>query len=482
MRHSKPCRMLNVRSISLCLTLSSLALGCAGTKPAWELPPPPVHANAIVAEGALIKLTLPNGLRVMLLADHSRPMVSMGLAVRRGAAIEPVEKAGVGALCTEVMQRGAGDRDALAMADAADALGASVGVNINFDSVRISTSGLARDGDTLLEFVRDMARKPRFDEAEIEKARSEQLAGLSSSLDNPKTLLGWQLERTLYGEHRYGTPVSGLPGTVAAITPDDVRDFHSLIFQPNNAVFYASGDFDSDALIAKLEVAFGDWHPGPVPQSVAAPPAQVPVERKIVVLDRPEMSQVQIAVAHEGLRRIDPRRIPASLLNNVLGGSGFSSRLMVQLRSNAGLTYSVRSSFALRRRAGRFGVTTFTRAKQMRPAIELLLSEIEAIRGPRPPDALELRNAKAFSVGHFALGLETSQSVMASLVNLDVYGLPEDSLDSYRARIGAVTQPEVAALAKDLLHPDRAAIVIVGPAEALLPELATFGSVEVVEW
>jgi zinc protease len=194
------------------------------------------------------------------------------------------------------------------------------------------------------------------------------------------------------------------------------------------------------------------------------------------------MSQVQIAVAHEGLRRIDPRRIPASLLNNVLGGSGFSSRLMVQLRSNAGLTYSVRSGFALRRRPGRFGVTTFTRAKQMRPAIELLLSEIEAIRGPRPPDALELRNAKAFSVGHFALGLETSQSVMASLVNLDVYGLPEDSLDSYRARIGAVTQSEVAALAKDLLHPGRAAIVVVGPAEALLPELVSFGSVEVVEW
>ena len=409
-------------------------------------------------------------------------MVSMGLAVRRGAAIEPADKAGVGALCVEVMQRGAGERDALQMADAADTLGASVDVSINLDSARITTSGLSRDADSLLEFVRDIALRPRFDEAEFEKARSEQLAGLAGSLDNPRTLLGWQLDRTLYGDHRYGIPVAGLPATVEQLTLSDVKQFHLGIFHPNNAVFYATGDFDSRVLLEKLAAAFGAWHPGPVPQSVAAPPAKVPAERKVVVLDRPEMGQVQIAVAHEGLRRIDPRRIPASLLNNVLGGSGFSSRLTVRLRSNEGLTYGVRSGFALRRRAGPFSISTFTRADQVRPALELLLEEVTAIRDTRPPDGLELRNAKAFSVGHFALGLETSESVMASLVNLDVYGLPEDSLDTYRSRVGTVTESEIAGLAHELLHPERAAIVIVGPATKLLPELEGFGPVQVVEW
>lgn len=474
-------RQRQIQSVWFVVAIAG-AFACATPKPAWELPVPPVRTAAIVADGALLKQTLPNGLRVMLLEDRSRPVVSLGMAVRRGAAIEDLDKAGVGSLCVEVMQRGAGSRDALQLADAVEALGASVGVGINLDRVLISASGLSRDGDFLLEVASDMALRPRFEKDEVDSARNEHLAGLAAGLDNPRTLLGWQLERTLYGEHRYGVPVEGLPDTVASLAAEDVRAFHAQIFHPNNSVFYAVGDFDSASMFEKISAAFGGWHPGPVPQTVAAPPAQVPAARRVVVLDRPEMGQVQIAVAHEGLRRIDPRRIPASLLNNVLGGSGFSSRLTVRLRSNEGLTYGVRSGFALRRRPGRFGVSTFTRAEQMRPALELLLEEVTAIRDTRPVSTVELRNAKAYSVGHFALGLETSASVMASLVNLDVYGLPDDSLDTFRSRVGEVTESEIAMLAKELLHPERAAIVIVGPATALLPELDGFGPVEVVEW
>ncbi|MCP5042728.1 MAG: insulinase family protein, partial [bacterium] len=161
---------------------------------------------------------------------------------------------------------------------------------------------------------------------------------------------------------------------------------------------------------------------------------------------------------------------------------GFSSRLTVRLRSEEGLTYSIRSSFALRRRPGRFGISTFTRADQVRPALDSLLEEVEAIRSDRSPTEEELRNAKAFSIGHFALGLETSDAVLGSLVNLEIYGLPEDSLDTYRARVNDVTVPEITALAEELLHPDRAAIVIVGPAEQLLPSLEGFGTIDVVTW
>jgi zinc protease len=208
----------------------------------------------------------------------------------------------------------------------------------------------------------------------------------------------------------------------------------------------------------------------------------VPAARTIVVVDRPDLVQVQIAVAHEGLERTDPRRISASLLNNVLGGSGFSSRLMVSIRSNAGLTYSIRSGFALRRRPGRFSVKTFTRVEQVRPMLDLLLAEVAAIRSDRPVGDDELRNAKAYSVGQFALGLETSVAVMGSLVNLDLYDLPEDSLDTYRGRVQQATGAEMAELAEALLHPDRAAIVLVGPAEALVPALESLGPIEVVTW
>lgn len=473
---------------SIVIAIGSLAgsllllLGCVGPRPAWELPAPPVREAPIVPAGALVRQTLPNGLRILLLEDHTRPMVSFGLAVRRGMAVEASGKEGVAVLCGEVMQRGAGQRDALQMARAVDEMGATFGIDVSWDSIRISASGLARDADALLQIVSDVTLRPHFDERETERARGEQLAELAGGLDNPRTLLGWQLGRTLYSGHRYGIPGAGRPETVRRLAAADVRGFYRRIFRANNAIFHATGDFDSRVLLEQVERALGAWLPGSLPEPVAAPPRTVPEARKIVVVDRPDMVQVQIAVAHEGLRRIDPRRVAASLLNNVLGGSGFSSRLTVRIRSDAGLTYGIRSGFSLRRRPGRFGIYTFTRADQVRPVLDLLLEEVRAIRDDRPPSEDELRNAKAFSVGHFALGLETSEAVMGSLVNLDIYGLPEDSLDSYRRRVRQVTRAEIAELARELLHPERAAIVVVGPAAALVPELASLGPVEVVTW
>jgi zinc protease len=469
-------------AIAACLGLVFAFAGCTGSRPAWELPVPPAREAPITAEGALVRHTLPNGLRILLLEDHRRPMVSFGIAVRRGIAIEGQGKEGVAALCAEVMQRGAGDRDALQMAISVEEIGASFNVGAGWDSIQVGASGLARDSDLLLEIVSDVVLRPRFDRGETEKARDEQIASLASGLDSPATLLRWQLGRTLYPEHRYGVPRAGRPESVRKLDAEDVRSFHGSVFLPNNAIFYATGDFESTSLLEQIEVALGAWVPGSVPKPVSAPPTKIPQARKIVVLDRPDLAQVQIAVAHEGMRRIDPRRVPASLLNNILGGSGFSSRLTVRIRSEAGLTYGIHSGFALRRRPGRFGVSTSTRVDQARPALDLLLEEVRAIRGDRPPTEDELRNAQAFNFGRFALGLETSDAVMGSLIDLDIYRLSEDSLDTFRSRVQNVTRDEISELAKELLHPDRAAIVLVGPASSLVPAFESLGPVEVVTW
>jgi zinc protease len=198
------------------------------------------------------------------------------------------------------------------------------------------------------------------------------------------------------------------------------------------------------------------------------------------IVDRPELVQARILIAHEGISRTDPERVAASLLNSVLGGSGFSSRLMARIRSEAGLTYSVGSGFSLRRWPGPFTVSTFTRVPEVRRVIDLLLTELARGRN-QPPSAAELASARTLAVGEFSLGLETSQAVMASLVDLDVYGLPEDGLDTYRGRVRAVSEGEIAALAQRLLHPERTLILLVGPAEALTPQLEGLGPVEVVQ-
>lgn len=474
------------KSIAVAVALSSLAFaaGCQsgpfGRKPAWEQPPPPVREAPIVAKGALSRFVLDNGLEVMLLQDHRLPLVSVGLTFRRGAGIEAHDQAGLALFTAELMNRGAGDLDATALAERVDALGASLDVDAGWDSMSVGLSGLSRDSDDLLEILDLVARRPRFEAGEAEATRDEQIAAIRSQDDDPATLVARAAMATLYDGHRYGNPVEGTQETVAGLRAADARALHARVFVPNNAIFFAVGDFEPDELRARVERRFGGWERGEVPEPVVAPPDPTPGRLRIVIADKPDLVQARIYLAHEGIARTDDRRITASLLDAVLGGSGFSSRMMKELRSAEGLTYGVSSGFAMRRRPGPFVVSTFTRVPETRRAVDILMAQLRAIRGDAPVTAAELADAKSFLVGQFALGLETSSSVMGSLVNLELYGLPEDSLDTYRSRVQHVTPADVRAIAEALLHPERIAIVLLGPADALVPQFEDLGDVEVV--
>jgi zinc protease len=464
--------------------LPFLLCACAGTpfweKPVWEQPPPPVIDAPIVQPGALRRAELENGLRILVLEDHRLPRMAVTLTVRRGEAGLPPSQAGLASFTAELMKRGAGERDALALASAVDEIGASLAVSAGWDSMGVGVAGLSRDEDRLFSILSEVALQPRFDPREATRARSERLNQLQAAQDDPATLVGWHAARALYPGHRYGAPSEGTPESVARFDAAQARDLHRRYFVPNDAVLAAVGDVEADEVIARARESFGAWPSGPVAPPGDPPPAQVPAARRVVVVDRPELVQARVLIAHEGIARSDPERVAAGLLNSVLGGSGFSSRLMARVRSEAGLTYSVASGFSLRRSPGPFVVSTFTRVPEVRRAIDLLLSELERAR-EQPPDEAELAPARTLAVGEFSLGLETSEAVMASLVELDVYGLPEDGLDTYRGRVRAVSESEISALAERLLHPERNVIVLVGPAQALTPQLEGLGPVEVVQ-
>jgi zinc protease len=199
-----------------------------------------------------------------------------------------------------------------------------------------------------------------------------------------------------------------------------------------------------------------------------------------VIVDRPDLAQAQLLLAHEGIARRDPDRIAADLMNTVLGGGGFLSRLMTKVRAEEGLAYGIGSGFSLRRHPGPFLVSTSTRAAEAGRVVEIVLGELSRMQ-TQPPGEADLRLVRSFSAGRFVLGLETSAAIAGSLVDLDVYGLPPDSLDTYRTRMQAVTVADLAAAAVQRLHPDRIAIVAVGPAATLRPQLERFGPVEVLQ-
>ncbi|MCH2171559.1 insulinase family protein [Myxococcota bacterium] len=451
-----------------------------GPPPAWEQPPPSVRELPVVPEQALTRAELSNGLQILILEDHRLPRVTLGLDVWRGEASVETERAGLAVFTAELMRRGAGDRNAIELAEAVDRIGADLGAGAGWDSLGVLVSGLSRDLDTLFEILADVVLRPRFDPAELERLRAETLASLESARDDPGTLAGWYTADAVYGAHRFGQPKSGTPESVAGFERREVRDLHASFLIPNAAVFFATGNVNREEILERVEKAFADWKPGALPPEGVAPPALAPPTRRVVIVDKPDLGQARIVVAHEGISRTDPDRIPAAMLNDVLGGSGFSSRLMETLRAEAGLTYTASSHFSLRRQPGPFVVSTFTRVPETRRALDLVLEGLENAR-VNPPSESELDRARTLSVGSFAMGLETSDAVMDSLVNLELYGLPDDSLETYRDRVRAVSVDDTSRMALRLLHPQRAAIVLVGPADQLLPQVKGLGPVEVVQ-
>jgi len=432
----------------------------------------------VVDSARLHRAELANGLRVRILEDHRLPSFALGVIVPRGVGIESREQAGLAELTAEVMERGAGERDALQLAEVVDSLGASLSVSAGWDSSSAQVSGLSRDLDPLFDVLADVVLRPRFDAEEVAKVRSERMGRLRHAADDPGTLASWNLARVLYPKHRYGLPSMGTLASVGKLQAAASRAFHHSIFTPRGAIFYAVGDVDPRTLLARVRRAYGDWSGGELPPP--APPPAPPDGRKVVLVDRPDLDQAHIALGHGGISRTAEDRIAVQLLNTVLGSGGFSSRLMSRIRAKEGLTYGIGSYFSMRRSAGPFGVYTFTRVPQVARLLRDTLAELERIVR-EPPSPEELSQAQSLRLGRFALGLETSRAVMAALLDLEVYGLPADSLDTYRRRVRDATPADAAAAAREHIHPQQLSIVVVGPAEALRSQLEPFGPVEVVQ-
>jgi zinc protease len=429
---------------------------------------------------ALTRTALPNGMKVLVLEDRRVPRVALRLTARRGGAMVDPKRAGLASFAAEVMKRGAGDRDALALAKAVDEIGADLSVSAGWNSMTVAVSGLSRDLPMLMEILTDVALRPRFDRGEAVRAREQMLAAIEKAKDDPATLSRWYTDRALFEGHRFGIPLGGDTLTVASLDAAAARRFHAEVFVPDNLIFATSGDVQADSILALAEKTFGEMPRAEVPAAGPVPQLPAPTATRILIVDRPDLEQARIVVAHEGIARTDPDRIAASIMNSILGGSGFSSRLMASVRADAGLTYGVYSGFSLRRQPSLFRISTFTRVAEARTVVDLLLSELERMRA-EPPTEAEIGKARTLATGSFSLGLETSDAVIGGLVDLDVHGLPEDALDTYRVRVRAVTEADVAREALRLLHPDRVAIVLVGSAKQLEGQLAGLGPIEVVK-
>jgi predicted Zn-dependent peptidase len=449
--------------------LLAILVALAGRAAAGEFRLPPVT-----------RVTLENGLRLVVAEQREVPLVEMQLVVGAGSAQDPAGDEGVAALTARTLTRGAGARSAVELARAIESLGGEVSAGAGTDGTIIGAEFLAEDFARGLGLVRDVVMEPRFEKDEVRRARDDQVSTILATLEQPSAVADKCFGAFLYGSHPYGRPTDGRIATVRDLGRGDVRDFYERWYHPNNTIMVLVGAVSPDEAVTAVRQAFGAWKADPeaVPERAAPPPPLA--ARRVLLVDKPDATQTQIRFGNVGMKRSDPDYLVASVANTILGG-GFTSRLIEELRIKRSLTYSAWSMFNARLLGGDFRVGTFTKSPTTVETLRLALS-VEGEFRTTPPDAKGLDKAKAYLRGQFPLRLESPEALAARLAELEFHGLPQDELTTYQGRVAAVSAADVTAVAaKRMPAPEGVAIVVVGKAAELKGPLEeAFGAVETV--
>ncbi len=419
--------------------------------------------------------SLANGLRLQVADLPGRPLISATVILPVGAADEPADVAGSAVLAARAMTEGTERHDAIALTEAAERLGASIHAEAGWDATSVGVEVPASRLESALELLADVLLTPTFPEAEIDRLRDERLNDLLQAAADPRRRADETYIGTIYSPASpYHRPAAGTRETVERLDRDVVQAAYARILDPRRGALIVAGDLggqDVETMAARL---FGPWTAGATAASRRDVNDTASGTRRLIrVVHRPESVQTEIRIGHRGLpRRIDDFHAVA-VMSAILGGL-FNSRLNMQLREAKGYTYGAGAGFDMRRGAGPFTARAAVNTEVTVPAVLDTLAELERMRDT-PVTPGELEAARDFLVGVFPLRFETPGAVVGALGGLAVHGLELAELIDYRRRIEEVDLRAVSAAARDHLHLDRAAIVLVGDLDAFGTELEAAG-------
>lgn len=407
---------------------------------------------------------LPNGLLLLHVERHNLPLVITNLMIKASPLDEPKEKAGLASLTSGLLQEGTSKRSSRQISSEIEFIGASLGASTNEDYTSISLSVLKKDIDKGFEILADVLLNPVFPEGEIERKKTLVKGSLRRSEEDPSFIAGREFKKAVFGDKPYGRLVSGVPETIDAIGREDIVNFHSGFYVPGNAMLVVTGDITAEELKGLLDKYFGNWQ-GAAPAlpgraKLDAVTRDAGDKNKTVVLVDRNLTQANIVLGHAGISRDDPDYYAVLVMNYILGGGGFSSRLMYRIRDELGLAYDVHSYFSAHKYGGFFQAGVQTKNPSAKTAIEEILGAIEKIRA-EPVEKRELEDAKAYLTGSFPRRVETMRKITDFLGAVEFYGLGMDYIEKYPGYINGVSAEDVQRVAQKYLHPDRYVLVVV---------------------
>lgn len=451
------------RSLGLALVLALFAVNGAlaqapdrATPPAPG-PPPPFDPPPVQ------RFELTNGLEVLLLEKHEVPLVQVNVVVRAGSVDDPEGKTGLASMTAEMLDEGAGDLDALELADAIDFLGADLGVSVGEHATTIRLHTPLSKLDDALPILADVALRPTFPAGELERLRAEALTALLQWHDEPRAIAAVAFARTLFGEaHPYGAASLGTESSLRSFTVEDLRAFHARRFGPAGATLVVTGDVTAEGIRPKLEEAFGGWSGESVP-GTDVPEVPQPAGVTVYLVDKPGAAQSEIRIGRIGPPRTTDEYYALTVMNTILGGS-FTSRLNQNLREDKGYSYGAFSFFDFRPHPGPW---TALAAVQTAVTDASLVEFMNEIRGILEISEEELRRARNYVALGFPENFQTVSRTAGMLGEIAQFDLPLDYYESYVERIMAVTADDVRRVAAETIDPENLAIVVVGDLEQI---------------
>lgn len=401
---------------------------------------------------------LDNGLTLMVVERHNLPVVMVTLGIKAGSLAEPEEKSGLANLAASLLTEGTTNRTGRQISEEIEFVGGSLGASGGSDYITVHLSVLKKDIALGFDLLSDIILNPAFPEDELRKKVTRIKGSLKAGEEDPGFVASKAFIKEVFGSHPYGRLVQGSEESLDRIRRDDLAAFHKSYYRPDNSIMSVVGDITPDEVKALLEKHFSAW------KSKSITPTSLPEltnakKRNTIIVDK-ELTQANIILGHLGVSRSDPDYYAVSVMNYILGGGGFESRLMQNVREEKGLAYDISSFFNAEKAGGSFEVSLQTKNESANLAIEEILKEIKKIRS-EPVSDRELSDAKAFLTGSFPMRIETGARIANFLVAVEYYGLGMGYMDEYPAYINSITKEDLLRVAKKYLDPENYVLVIV---------------------
>jgi zinc protease len=408
-----------------------------------------------------------NGVVGYFVEDHDLPLITVSVTIRVGSYLDPAGKEGLSsAVGAQLRAGGTSSYQADQFDEEADFLAANISSSIGGTSGGASANFLAKDTDKVLSLLFEMLQRPAFQQDRLDLYKSQQLQQIDRRNDSTDEIEAREWNRLLRGAQHF-TSVLSTKASIASVTREDLLEFHKKYYQPKNFIFAVSGDFNTAELKTKLDQALAGWAAPGVTAAPVPKPDFTPVPG-VYAVDKPDVNQARVTLGHLGIQRENPDELALQIMNDILGGSGFTSRIMNRVRSDEGLAYSAGSSFTPGiYYEGVFRAAFQSKSSTVAQATQIVMNEIESIRDGRVT-ADELDTVKNYAIEVFPRYFATASAIAGTFANDEFSGRDPKYWETYREKIRALTAEDVQRVARKYLHPENLVILAVGNVSDIL--------------